>query len=286
MSSAAARVAYEHGVGGRYYGGSRRPHILRNWCWLPLLSTALGFATIASTYVWSTTDGKEVPWLPTISDTGAERPESSLFTLGLTLFGGAAALTMFVMYRWLADEALRQDASGHVRRAAFAFLVTGWLSVLGVCVLSTFQVRDFTKWIHNVAAMLAFLFGAVQQGVLVVMQRRLGVSRATWWLRAPLFGITVVAMVGFYVLLVPFHMLKLVPSFNGLPWAALCEYIMVSAFFLYYGTYSYDLWRVRVAVDVIDATAGGGGGGRGRSASSADLLSPAVVFADDDNRLL
>ena len=49
------------------------------------LSIGLGFVTLVTTYIVSTTSGRVAPFIPIISEMPFAEPESSLFSGGLTV---------------------------------------------------------------------------------------------------------------------------------------------------------------------------------------------------------
>ena len=85
--------------------------------WMPVALLALIVAMLAGTYVWAVTNGDVYPIFPYISDTGAEAPERSYFSMCMCL--GSALLYAIVLTRWVySDEPLPSQSSLQPRRLA------------------------------------------------------------------------------------------------------------------------------------------------------------------------
>lgn len=66
---------------------SARSVVLRQLQVLPYLGLIVGFITILTPYTLAVIRGDVPAWLPYISDAGGDPPQSSIFSMGLTVIG-------------------------------------------------------------------------------------------------------------------------------------------------------------------------------------------------------
>lgn len=64
-----------------------RSVVLKQLQVLPYLGLIVGFITILTPYALAVIRGDVPAWLPYISDAGGDPPQSSIFSMGLTLIG-------------------------------------------------------------------------------------------------------------------------------------------------------------------------------------------------------
>nr|XP_039250535.1 modulator of macroautophagy TMEM150B-like [Styela clava] len=135
-------------------------HMAEKWClnpsWhhLPIFLGVTAFFGMITTYTLAKNNCHVEKWfLPYISYTGTEHPESSIFGLILNTEGFIGIVVVILAWRFMRH----MDQRSHLNSAA---LISGILSCFGVVMVGNFQVSK-NKVPHYVGAGLAFIVGTV-----------------------------------------------------------------------------------------------------------------------------
>lgn len=130
-------------------------HSARSWHFLPIF---LGFTSLVgmiATYFIAKKNCHIEKWfLPYISYTGTEHPESSLFGLILNAEGFLGTLIVILAWRFFRHLELKNEWLNK------ATLVTGLVGCFGVIIVANFQVSK-NKIPHYIGAALALIVGTV-----------------------------------------------------------------------------------------------------------------------------
>ncbi|GFS01542.1 DNA damage-regulated autophagy modulator protein 2 [Elysia marginata] len=128
---------------------------------LGLLPIALVILTVSAfllTYLWAVVRGDVSPGFPYISDTGAHRPESSIFSQLLNMSSFVAFFVMYIRYKAVQAIVRAVDGQesvwlGRMNKISAAF---GFIASFGVCVVANFQEGTEVESVHFTGAALAF----------------------------------------------------------------------------------------------------------------------------------
>eukprot|EP00039_Didymoeca_costata_P011969 m.170980 g.170980 ORF g.170980 m.170980 type:complete len:287 (-) comp15344_c0_seq1:36-896(-) len=111
-------------------------------------------ATITGTLVWSSLRNDVYPLLPYISDTGAEAPERSIFSFGLTCAFLLAVVIFWSRYKQLMLARQGSERMNPARINEIA-LVLGMTSSFGMILVACFQDIEILQ-VHLVGAFLIY----------------------------------------------------------------------------------------------------------------------------------
>ena len=116
-------------------------------------SVGLGLATLIVTYIVSTTSGRDAPFIPIISEMPFSEPESSIFSMGLSISLFGSLILTQVFYRLLKPLAENIDET-YVNRNKIIRIVGTIGSICGIITVN-FNWNVFPV-IHGVTAFIAF----------------------------------------------------------------------------------------------------------------------------------
>ena len=108
---------------------------------LPILLCLMLGSSVITTYVISVCNGHVYPFLPTISDTGGQEPESNVFGLliGISSFLSlVVAVVRFLQYRFHCE--VEEESIARVLCVNKFGLVLGILCSIGMAVVAAYQV--------------------------------------------------------------------------------------------------------------------------------------------------
>ena len=116
-------------------------------------SLILGLLTLVTTYLISTLSGRVAPFIPIISEMPFSEPESSIFSMGLSISLFGSLLLTQVFYRLLKPLAKNIDET-HVNRNKIIRVIGTIGSICGIITVN-FNWNVFPV-IHGVTAFIAF----------------------------------------------------------------------------------------------------------------------------------
>ena len=127
--------------------------------YLPITLVILLIACFLTSYSIARVQGDIPYFLPYISDTGAEQPESCFFGQFLNMAAAVCAFGAFVRYKILKEYVVRHqvDDKSSSNMIVISF-VLATASSFGISVVANFQ-KD-VAYIHYPGAVIAFLFGS------------------------------------------------------------------------------------------------------------------------------
>lgn len=131
----------------------------RGMSYLPLLLVLLSVTTFVVTYIIAISRGDVTAEFPYISDTGAEPPESCIFSQLVNTCAALCLCTIYVRYKLV--EVLgnaREDTK--LRRLNKAGLVLGIIISVGLSLVANFQETNVEE-VHMVGAGLVFGIGVI-----------------------------------------------------------------------------------------------------------------------------
>ncbi|XP_065191496.1 DNA damage-regulated autophagy modulator protein 2-like [Sycon ciliatum] len=149
------------------------------WCGLGLLPVALMVTLSCSfltTFIIAWKEGHIDPAFPYISDTGADPPESCVFTLMLSLCSFLVFCIVFVRYKQVA-EYNKQDVLRVLRLNRWGSYV-GYLAAFGMLVVASFQ-EIYVGVVHLTGATMTFAGGVVYGIMQCVMTYRMQAGQTT-----------------------------------------------------------------------------------------------------------
>ncbi|GFO39639.1 DNA damage-regulated autophagy modulator protein 2 [Plakobranchus ocellatus] len=125
---------------------------------LPVFQVVITILTFILCYIWSVLRHDVDSVFPFISDTGANSPESCLFS---QLLNVSAFLTLFIMYARYKSVEARLAEDVHVdhkwlTRLSKGSTVIGMLAAFGVSLVANFQDNSELSAVHFTGAVLAF----------------------------------------------------------------------------------------------------------------------------------
>ncbi|RUS80491.1 hypothetical protein EGW08_011742, partial [Elysia chlorotica] len=133
---------------------------------LGLIPIALVLLTVSAfilSYIWAVVRGDVSAGFPYISDTGANRPESSIFSQLLNMSSFCAFFVMYIRYK--AVQAIVRVVDGQESRWLARMNKTsvcfGYMAAFGVCVVANFQEGTEVESAHFAGAALAFFPGVI-----------------------------------------------------------------------------------------------------------------------------
>lgn len=105
---------------------------------LPVLTVVISVVSTVAAFLVSTykAEGKGIHFLPFISNIGDHRPESSVFTFGMTLSGCVTYSIIFIRYLQVRNFFVNRDLCNH------ASLVIGSLFIIGKFMVVSFQLSS------------------------------------------------------------------------------------------------------------------------------------------------
>lgn len=111
---------------------------------IPLVWAILTFLNILFCYFYAVAVGHVYPFVPSISNTGAKRPEGNIFAEGMNISSFVCLLIMAIRYHQLKYRAGR--FSENLERVNCLSLISGLVSMFGVTLIANFpssKVRLF-----------------------------------------------------------------------------------------------------------------------------------------------
>eukprot|EP00128_Syssomonas_multiformis_P010601 Colp12_sorted_trinity150504_noHs@27562 len=156
-------------------------------CWkLGHIPKGMAFITLAcfiTTYSVALSRGDVPAFWPYISDTGAEPPESCIFSLCLYLASSLALLTVIVRYLHLSEYG-HYYSEQVIKLNKIAFYL-GCIACFGLVVVASFQ-EQYVLSVHLVGAFLTFAGGLAYEIVQTVISYKTQTSVALCRLRVAL----------------------------------------------------------------------------------------------------
>ncbi|XP_074481160.1 DNA damage-regulated autophagy modulator protein 1 [Sebastes fasciatus] len=125
-------------------------------CFLPVFLVIWSSSTFIISYLIALFRNDVDIIFPYISDTGANPPESCVFGLMTFISACAGIATIYARYKYV--EKLSEDTRVVNPRLNKAALVIGLLSILGMCIVATFQELA-VRVVHDMGALLFFVPG-------------------------------------------------------------------------------------------------------------------------------
>ncbi|KAK3759707.1 hypothetical protein RRG08_017605 [Elysia crispata] len=143
-----------------------RGHLCADMSKLGLIPIALVVLTVSAfvlSYIWAVVRGDVSPGFPYISDTGANRPESSIFSQLLNMSSFTAFFVMYIRYKAVQAIVLAVDGqeSRWLARMNKISACLGFIAAFGVCVVANFQEGSDVEAVHFTGAALAFFPGVL-----------------------------------------------------------------------------------------------------------------------------
>lgn len=138
--------------------------------WMPVALLALIVAMLAGTYVWAVTNGDVYPIFPYISDTGAEAPERSYFSMCMCL--GSALLYAIVLTRYLQINTYYKSEGNKVSRLNRWSYYLGTMSAFGMLLVANFQDNEIFT-LHFLGAFMVYGGGTVYAWIHAVLTTRI-----------------------------------------------------------------------------------------------------------------
>ena len=112
----------------------------------PILLCFCSSITFLTTYMIAVSNHHVYPWLPTISDTGGQKPEANIFSLFLSISSFLGIIVVFIRYRqfrYIADGMNGLTYSSRFVSLNKVSFVVGLVAVVGAGVVAAFQVKFF-----------------------------------------------------------------------------------------------------------------------------------------------
>lgn len=173
----------------------------------PILFCACTSLTFLATYMIAVSNGHIYPWLPTISDTGGQKPEANIFSLFLSIGSFLGFIVFFLRYKQF--DYVSNGITGLPLTAKFnrwnkwSFLV-GVLASIGAGIVATFQDRGVSLLYHAIGAVTVFGGGVIycwMQTYMTYCMLKLALNtRRLFWIRAILTFLATTSFVLFLVL--------------------------------------------------------------------------------------
>ncbi|XP_072309882.1 DNA damage-regulated autophagy modulator protein 1 [Eucyclogobius newberryi] len=216
-------------------------------CILPLILVISSSTTFIISYVIAVLTHNVDVVLPFISDTANSPPASCFFGLMTSVSAFAGVLTMYSMYKYMAQLGVGTGlVSARCNKAALGL---GLLSCFGMCIVATFQESAVRK-VHLLGALLFFLCGALYVCVETY------ISYCSWPYGASLFicrtrlAISLISIGVFF----PTVICKFLEKDTLQKTSAGCEWIVAFSFIGYFLTYVHDFKQFTLKVQTVCGT--------------------------------
>lgn len=126
--------------------------------WIPLVFGVVLAGGALLTFVWAVARGDVTPYMPFVSEAGADPPQSGFFSL--CLFVAAKFGLMCVLVRYQTVRSFNASCSKKMDAMNGAAAILAFVSFLGMAIVASFPVADVPT-VHSVAANVLFfgIFG-------------------------------------------------------------------------------------------------------------------------------
>ncbi|GFO39640.1 DNA-damage regulated autophagy modulator 2 [Plakobranchus ocellatus] len=130
---------------------------------LPIALVLLSSAAFVFSYIWAVVRNDVSPTFPYISDTGAESPESSIFSQLLNLAAFTGFAVMYIRYKAIQSlvRAVDGEESLWLGRMNKVSVFLGYIASFGVSVVANFQEGTDVEPVHFTGAALCFAPGVL-----------------------------------------------------------------------------------------------------------------------------
>nr|CAB3239934.1 DNA damage-regulated autophagy modulator protein 2 [Phallusia mammillata] len=134
----------------------------RGLAFLPVFLVVWTYLTFTISYIIAVSRGDVDPGFPYISDTGARRPESSIFGQMLNISAVAALACLYVRYKQVTGytEMLDMEKTRIVTILNKVSMAMGVLICLGLSLVANFQETSVLG-VHICGALMAFVLGTI-----------------------------------------------------------------------------------------------------------------------------
>eukprot|EP00111_Clytia_hemisphaerica_P015382 TCONS_00045431-protein len=113
----------------------------------PILFCVVSALTFLTTYMIAVSNNHLYPWLPTISDTGGDKPEANIFSLFLSISSFLCLIVTYIRYRqfnFISDGIRGVTYATRFTCCNKASFVTGIVASVGAGIVASFQVLILT----------------------------------------------------------------------------------------------------------------------------------------------
>ncbi|KAM4748813.1 DNA damage-regulated autophagy modulator protein 1 [Rhinophrynus dorsalis] len=234
---------------------------MRCWCmrgmaFMPSLLVIWSSAGFIVSYIISVLTGHVLPFVPYISDTGTNPPESGVFGFMISVSAMLGAATMYTRYKIVE----KQNDIYCFTNPWFNIisLLIGLVGCIGMGIVATFQELAVPK-VHDVGALLTFICGVVY----IFCQSIISYKSCPHWntkrichIRMAISAVSMIAVVP-SILFENNTRLDWKPSDEGFSYhvtSAICEWIVAFGFNIYFITFIRDFQgaSIKISAEIHD----------------------------------
>jgi len=210
--------------------------------WIPIFVFALAVITLITCYLTSTMEGHEPFFLPSISETGDQPPESSIFSFGMTntsFLIGIVCCIKYMQVQFQLDNFLEDASVSYFKKLNFVGLLFGFFSAIFLGLVACFQSQNVPT-VHNTVSVGFFLCCIIH---VCIMTRLFYVTKTSW--KPFRVALCVVAIVAFTL---GIALLVCRKFYRGryFSYAAVCEYSFVVCICVFWGLYHKDFRTIKL----------------------------------------
>ncbi|XP_075456750.1 DNA damage-regulated autophagy modulator protein 1 isoform X3 [Ascaphus truei] len=222
--------------------------------YMPSILVIWSSASFIVPYLISVLNGHVVPFVPYISDTGANPPESGVFGFMISVSAVLGAATMYTRYKIVEKQ---NDTFRFINNSFnILSLAIGLLGCIGMGIVATFQELA-VPIVHDVGALITFICGVMY----IFCQSLISYKSCPEWnsigtcrIRMTISVVSIMAVFPMFVC-ASFVITKLklhwTPEDQGYPYhlsSAICEWIVAFGFISYFLTFIKDFQGVSLRI--------------------------------------
>ncbi|XP_076816405.1 DNA damage-regulated autophagy modulator protein 2-like [Clavelina lepadiformis] len=233
----------------------------RGMAFLPVFLVIWTYLTFTISYIMSVSRGDVDPGFPYISDTGARRPESSVFGQMLNISAVVALACLYIRYKQVDGyiEKLALDMQTRMNRLNKAGLVLAVLICFGISLVANFQETSVLG-VHIAGAMMAFGLGTIYELMHCYITYKMFPDingKSVFHARLVIACISLIALLGGFVAtafitstdknaVIKFHWKPGQPGYAAHLASTILEWILAASFLAYFFTFIRDFQKITV----------------------------------------
>nr|XP_026692660.1 DNA damage-regulated autophagy modulator protein 2 [Ciona intestinalis] len=236
----------------------------RGMAFLPIFLVVWTYLTFMTSYIIAVSRGDVDPGFPYISDTGARRPESSIFGQMLNISAVAALACLYIRYKQVDGylEKLEMTKFNIVNRLNKIGMFFSVLICLGISLVANFQETS-VLYVHLVGAMLAFGLGTLYEFLQTYITYKMHPEvngRRIFHARLAVCVVSLMAFVGGFIATscttavnkagdIKFHWKPGQPGYSAHLASTILEWVLAGSFLAYFFTFIRDFQQITIGTN-------------------------------------